>query len=156
IRAVRHDDLKMPPKSKLKDEQIAVLADWVKMGTPWPGGKSARAPGKVTDEDRQWWAFQSLQAPTPPDVDNPEWSANPIDRFIYQRLRAEGLQPAPAADRATLIRRLSFDLTGLPPTPAEVDAFVADPSPKAYVQLVERLLASPRYGERWARHWLDL
>jgi mono/diheme cytochrome c family protein len=156
IKAIRHEEPKMPPKNKLTDAQIAILTEWVKSGAPWPGSKAARTPGKITDADRQWWAFQPVRAGTPPAVENADWSANPIDRFIYHRLQSEGLQPSSQADRATLIRRMSFDLHGLPPSPEEVAAFVADPSPTAYEQLVDRLLASPRYGERWARQWLDL
>jgi hypothetical protein len=156
IKAIRHEEPKMPPKSKLTDEQIAILTEWVKSGALWPGSKAVRTPGKITDADRQWWAFQPMQTVPPPPVDNADWSANPIDRFIYHRIRAEGLRPAPVADRATLFRRLSFDLHGLPPTPEEVAGFVADPSPTAYERQVDRLLDSPRYGERWARLWLDL
>jgi cytochrome c553 len=161
IKAVgyREEDLRMPPKGKLSDDQIAMLHDWVKMGAPWPGSseeKVARTPGKITAADREWWAFKPVHMPPVPRPGDPAWQQNPVDCFIRQRLDAEGLQPAPPADRATLIRRVTFDLIGLPPTPEEVAPFVSDPSPDAYEVLVERLLASPRYGERWARHWLDL
>jgi hypothetical protein len=156
IKAVRHEEPKMPPKGKLKDEEIAILTEWVKIGAPWPGSKTARAPGKITDEDRRWWAFQPPRQAAPPNIDHPEWSTNPIDRFVYERLRTEGLKPAPSADRVTLIRRLTFDLHGLPPTTEEVAAFVADRSPQAVENLIDRLLASARYGERAARAWLDL
>ncbi len=159
IKAVRQqdDDLKMPPKGKLTGEQIAALTAWIKLGAPWPGSatKTSRSPGKITDEDRRWWAVQPLKPGTiPASVD--DRNVNPIDRFIGQRLKAEGLRPSPAAAPAVLVRRLYFDLVGLPPTPEEVEAFVRDTSPDAYEKLVDRLLASPRYGERWARHWLDL
>jgi hypothetical protein len=153
------DELRMPPKGKLADGEIKLLRDWVKMGAPWPGSsaeKTARTPGKITDADRRWWAFRPLHAGSPPRPSDPAWGRNPVDRFIRARLDAEGLQPAPPADRVTLIRRMTFDLIGLPPTPEEVAAFAADESPDAYEKLVERLLAGPRYGERWARHWLDL
>jgi hypothetical protein len=155
----RDEDLRMPPKGKLADDQVAMLRDWVKMGAPWPGSseeKATRTPGKITAADRQWWAFKPLRVPALPRPSDPAWQHNPIDCFIRQRLDAEGLQPAPPADRAALIRRVTFDLIGLPPTPEEVAAFVSDASPDAYETLVERLLANPRYGERWARHWLDL
>ncbi len=161
IKAIRHDDdtLRMPPTGKLSAEQTAILVEWVKIGAPWPGASKQIAkhvPGQITDEDRKWWAFQPLKPIAPPVLDDPAWGKNPIDRFIMSRLRAEGLTPAPPADRLALVRRLSFDAIGLPPTPAEIDAFVADTSADAYEKLVDRLLASPRYGEKWARHWLDL
>jgi hypothetical protein len=160
IKAVRQTDpdLRMPPKSKLSDGQIASLADWVKRGAPWPGSSTAtvRPPGKITDEDRRWWAFQPLRRAPIPNVSDAGGSSNPIDRFIGQRLHAEGLKPAPPADRRTLVRRVAFDLTGLPPTPEELDAVLADRSEDWYEKLIDRLLASPHYGERWARHWLDL
>ena len=110
----------------------------------------------ITDEHRQFWSFRPVSEPAPPAVSDGGWSRNDIDRFVFAKLQAEGLTPAAEADRVTLIRRATFDLHGLPPTPAEVSAFVADPSPDAYEKLVDRLLASPRYGERYARHWLDL
>lgn len=161
IKAVEYDDtgLRMPPKGKLSDEQIGILKEWVKMGAPWSGDptKTALRPrGTISDEDRSWWAFQPVKNYQPPTVGDEKGLMNPIDRFIRARLDAEGLKPAPMADRITLIRRVTFDLIGLPPTPDEVDAFVNDVRPDAYEKLVDRLLASPRYGERWARHWLDL
>ncbi|MBY0525533.1 MAG: DUF1553 domain-containing protein [Gemmataceae bacterium] len=158
IKAVRHtdDELKMPPKNKLTDEQVGTLTQWVKLGAPWPGASgNVRQPGKITDEDRQWWAFQPVRVPAVPDVGN-GWAVNPIDRFLFQKLTAEGLKPSPPAERQALVRRLYFDLVGLPPTPAEMDAALGDKSAEWYERLVEKLLASPRYGERWARHWLDL
>src|SRR5262249_20748066 len=102
------------------------------------------------------WAFRPPVEPSVPRVKDPAWTRGPIDAFILERLEAKGLHPAPIADRATLIRRATFDLTGLPPTPEEVDAFVADARPDAFERLVDRLLASPHYGERWGRHWLDV
>jgi mono/diheme cytochrome c family protein len=156
-----NDDLQMPPKGKkLSDEQIATLTEWVKMGAPWPeepGKKVASRPrGKITDEDRQWWSFQPLAKVTPPTVEDRGWTANEVDRFILQRLTTEGLQPAPRAEKEALLRRVYFDVTGLPPTPEQVAAFTADTAPDAYTKVVDELLASPRYGEHWARHWLDL
>lgn len=110
----------------------------------------------ITDADRSFWSFRPLATSPAPSVKNASWCRNEVDRFILAKLEAEGLTPAPEADRTALIRRATFDLTGLPPTPAEVDAFVQDQSPDAYDKLIDRLLASPRYGERWGRHWLDL
>jgi mono/diheme cytochrome c family protein len=160
IKAVRHagEDLQMPPGGKkLPDEQIELLAQWVKMGAPAPeAGKEARVRGKITEEDRAWWAFQPLRQPPVPAVKEDGWCRNEIDRFILQKLQAKGLRPAPEADRQALIRRVYFDLIGLPPTPREVEQFLADTSADAYEKLIDRLLASPHYGERWARHWLDL
>jgi hypothetical protein len=160
VKAVEYTEKKprMPPKGKLADEQTGVLRQWVAMGAPWPGGAetAARPRGVIRDEDRAWWAFQPLRTQPIPNVRDTLWSKNPIDRFLRARLDAEGLKPSPPAAKAVLIRRLTFDLTGLPPTPEEIDAFVKDEAPDAYEQLVDRLLASPRYGERWGRRWLDL
>jgi len=162
LKAVRQTDadLKMPPKGKLTAEQVGALEQWIKLGAPWPGaGMTVRLPGKITDEDRRWWAFQPLRLAQPPDVADDRWNKNPIDRFIYSRLKAEGLQPSPPAEPEALIRRVTFDLIGLPPTAAEIEAFkkAASRNPQAAIEeLVDRLLQSPRYGERWARHWLDL
>ncbi len=156
------EDTKMPPKGdKLEEEEIAAIAEWIRLGAPWPGedaGKAAKAPrGIITDEDRKWWAFQPLRAGEPPTPIGKSFpSHHPIDQFVSARLEKEGLTPAPEVSRAVLIRRVTLDLTGLPPTPDEVDAFIADPAHDAYEKLVDRLLASPRYGERMARHWLDL
>lgn len=161
IEAINYESYEMPPDEKLPPEAIAALTAWVKMGAPWPSQPEGKGPirgktGKITDEDRAHWAFRPLRSDAAPMAQVDGWSANPIDRFIHQRLSAEGLKPSPPADRRVLIRRLSFDLTGLPPTPEEIESFVNDESPTAYAQLVEKLLSSPRYGERWARHWLDL
>lgn len=161
VKAIRFedDDIRMPPNGKLPEEQIAILVEWVRQGAPWPGAtketaepSNKRIPGKITEEDRQWWAFQPLKP-----VAVPEGAAkNPIDRFLQDRLKKEGLTSSPPADRRTLVRRLYFDLIGLPPSPADVEAFVNDASPDYYEKLVDRLLTSPRHGEKWARHWLDL
>lgn len=153
-------DLKMPPKGdKLTDAQIADLAEWIKMGAPWPASSVAIVPtaaGKqITDENRSWWSFQPLHAPTIPTTQN-AWAKTDIDRLVLAKLDAKGLKPSAPADRRTLIRRATLDLTGLPPTDADVQAFLADKDPKAYDKVVDRLLASPRYGERWGRHWLDV
>ena len=129
-------------------------------GADEPVESSASTPASTekpfTDEDRDHWAFRAAKVPTIPAVRNPTWGRNPIDQFVLARLEANQLSPAPEADRATLLRRVTFDLTGLPPTPEELDRFLADPSPRAFERVVDRLLASPHYGERWAQHWLDL
>jgi mono/diheme cytochrome c family protein len=160
IKAVRQadPDLQMPPKGeKLTDAQIADLVAWVKMGAPdprtGPPGGAARAQAKADGKDH--WAFQPVREPQVPAVAGLA-SRHPIDAFIGEKLAAAGLHPSAAADRRTLIRRATYDLIGLPPTPEETEAFVADPSPDAFARVVDRLLASPRYGERWGRHWLDV
>ena len=163
IAAVRwtDKDLQMPPKKKLSDAEIADLATWVKNGAPWPADDKppvavAKKEFKITDKDRSHWAFQPVKKLSPTAVKNTAWVANPIDAFVLAKLEAKELAPSPVADRRTLIRRVCYDITGLPPTPTEVEAFVADKSPEAWENLVDRLLASPRYGEHWGRHWLDL
>ena len=159
IKAIRHDgDVRMPPKSKLPDEAIAHLTAWVKMGAPWPqeSVQADRQLGSVAEVRRTHWAFQAVKKPALPAVKKPGWVKTPIDAFVLAGLEAKGLTPSPAADRRTLIRRLTIDLHGLPPTPEEVADFEADRTPDAYARLVDRLLASPRYGERWGRHWLDV
>ncbi len=155
--------LKMPPKSKLPEGEIATLTKWVAMGAPWPGGDAgggAAAATKVDEFDlakrAEHWSFRPLQRVEPPEIEDRAWPITPIDRFLLARMEAEGLKPAPDADRATFLRRLTFDLIGLPPTPGEVRDFLEDRSPEAYEKVVDRLLASPHYGERWGRHWLDL
>lgn len=160
--AVNYASLEMPPDGKLSESEIEILTTWVKIGAPWPKEHGGAGPGlrkvrdKITAADREYWAFQPVRRAALPEVNNDTWSRGPIDRFLLNRLQQENLLPAPEADRSVLIRRLSFDLTGLPPTPAEIAAFKNDPSPDAYEQLVDRLLARPQHGEQWARHWLDL
>jgi mono/diheme cytochrome c family protein len=161
IRAVQYTDktLQMPPRGRLSDAQIAVLIEWVKRGAPDPRTAApASSGGRVIDiaAGRRHWAFQPLKSVTPPAPTNAARSKNPIDRFILAKLQSKGLKPNPYADRRTLIRRATFDMLGLPPTPQEVQAFLEDRSPNAWEKVVDRLLASPHYGERWARHWLDL
>jgi hypothetical protein len=178
LTAVSYDDadLKMPPDRKLAAGQIADLKRWVAMGAPHPdasdrravGGTSGRAGGvsplisrdakdaKVLQAARGFWAFQPPRDPPPPAVRDASWPSGPLDRFVLAALEARGLKPAPRADKRTLIRRVTFDLIGLPPTPEETGAFLRDASPRAFANVVERLLASPRYGERWGRHWLDV
>ena len=153
-------DLQMPPASKLSDEQIADLSKWIELGAPDPRQENATsaAPeiGIDFEQGRKFWAFRPVLRPPLPDVEQPARVLEPVDRFIRARLKKEGLDPAPAADKRSLLRRVTFDLIGLPPTRQELAAFLADDSPEAYAKVVERLLASPHYGERWARHWLDL
>jgi cytochrome c553 len=165
LRAVRQEGgLKMPPKGRLTPTQIDKLTRWVQLGLPWPethSGQSISAPRKgseyeITEEQRKFWSFQPPSDSAPPPIRDLAWPRSAIDRYILAALEARGLRPAPPADKRTLIRRATFDLTGLPPTPAEVAAFLADPSPDAFAKVVDRLLSSPHYGERWARHWLDL
>jgi mono/diheme cytochrome c family protein len=159
IQAVRRTgDLKMPPDDTLRPDEVAGLVEWVRQGAQWPAEsvKSSIRTGPILSEDRQFWSFRPLAHAAPPDVRDRSWPRTPVDRFILARLERESLRPAAAADRRTLIRRVTFDLTGLPPSPAEVEAFVADRSSGAYSKVVDRLLASPSYGERWGRHWLDV
>ncbi|TVP95006.1 MAG: DUF1549 domain-containing protein [Planctomycetaceae bacterium] len=169
LQAVRYESYEMPPAGKLKDDDIEILERWVAIGAPWPGATedagdvpATRARDTFTDEDRDWWAFRPLTRPEPPTLDDttgdaPEsWRNNPIDAFLLRSMADAGLTPAPEADRVALLRRVCFDLVGLPPTPEQVASFLDDDSPEAYSRLVDELLDSPRYGERWARHWLDL
>jgi mono/diheme cytochrome c family protein len=159
IRAVEHLGPKMPPKGKLPEAQIDILRRWVKIGTPWADAAvmvTRRGPSPVDEEARRFWSFRQVVRPPVPRVKDTDWAKTPIDAFILAKLEAQGLQPAPPAEKTSLLRRVYYDLIGLPPTPEEVKAFVADDSASAYEKLVDRLLASPRYGERWARHWLDL
>src|SRR5262249_52596699 len=135
---------------RLTTEQVGILRAWIDQGAKWPDDSSGRS-GKA----RGHWAFQPPGRLAVPPVRAKDWARNPIDRFVLARLEAEGLSPSPEADPVTLLRRLSLDLVGLPPSPEEVDAFLADASGHAYEPAVDRLLASPHYGERWGRHWLD-
>jgi hypothetical protein len=161
IVAVQYDDaVKMPKKYKLKDEEIACLVAWVKRGAPWPaaaGDAAIRTGGDaISPEERGFWSFRPVADPPAPAVKDEAWCRGPLDRFILAKLEEKGLHPVAAADRRMLIRRATFDLIGLPPTPDEIDAFLADESPEAFAKVVDRLLDSPHYGERWGRHWLDV
>jgi mono/diheme cytochrome c family protein len=175
IAAIRYEgDVQMPPKGKLKDAEIAALTEWVKRGALWPAARPmvaiaatsnspsqpsapALAPTQsITPAQRSFWSFQPLRNPTPPAVKDVSWAVTAIDRFILARLEEKNLAPAPAADKTTLIRRAYFDLIGLPPSPTEVASFVGDDSPDAFARVLDRLLASPHYGERWGRYWLDV
>ena len=160
IQAVRctDPDLEMPPTKKLTAEEIAVLEAWIKRGAFDPRRESvSQATVKMDLQSaREFWSFQPLTNPEPPQDMADNWSRTEIDAFVFARIKENGLSPVPDTDRRTLIRRATFDLTGLPPTPSEIDAFVRDESPDAFDTLVNRLLESPAYGERWGRHWLDV
>ncbi|MDZ4687353.1 MAG: PSD1 and planctomycete cytochrome C domain-containing protein [Planctomycetaceae bacterium] len=156
IEAVRQTgDVQMPPDGKLTDAQIAALERWIKLGAPWPDSPLVAESDRARIA-RTHWAFHPVQQAAPPSLPDESWSRTPVDQFVLSRLSAMGLAPSPPADRRALIRRVTYDLTGLPPMPADVDAFVHDPDPEAYAKLVERLLDSPQYGEQQARHWLDV
>jgi mono/diheme cytochrome c family protein len=146
-------DLKMPPGRRLTDEQIATIRTWIEQGMVWPEPVKDQTQKK---KGADHWSFQPPRAVSPPEVKTAGWDANPIDRFVAAKLEKENVRPSPEADRDTLLRRVSLDLTGLPPSPREIEAFRADTAPAAYEKVVNRLLASPHYGERWGRHWLDL
>ena len=164
LRAINYDQWEMPPSGKLKAEEIKVLTKWVKLGMPFDPAEERdltknleghSSEPKVNEETKKFWSFQKVVRPTVPDVDQPQ-ARNPIDHFVFRKLQQAGLKPAPQASRARLIRRAYYDLTGLPPTPEQVQAFVEDQDPDAYSKLIDKLLESPHYGEKWGRHWLDL
>jgi hypothetical protein len=157
LKALRYEDLQMPPAGKLPEQVIADFAAWIQEGAIDPRtGPVATASQVDFSAARRSWAFQPPQRHPAPAVQQASWPQRTIDRFILARLEEAGLKPTPPADRRTWLRRVSFDLIGLPPTPEEVQAFLADPAPDAYEKIVDRLLASPHYGERWARMWLDV
>ena len=155
IQAVRQidDDLKMPPDRRLPEESTRTLAEWVAAGAAWPKEAAKKSP--TEEQGARHWAFERVKVALPPE-DSTGWSTAPIDRFVAARRRAAGLSPVRQADRRALIRRVTFDLIGLPPTPEEISDFLADRSPCAFSHVVDRLLASPHYGERWGRHWMDV
>jgi len=163
LQAVHYKDeyIRMPPKGKLSEAEIAILEKWVKDGLPVPtdrmgGGVKSSSGGHAVEEAKKYWAYQPVRRPSVPAVRNTSWVRTPIDAFILARLEERGLQPVTPADKVTLIRRAYFDLLGLPPTPEQIDAFVQDTSPQAWEKLIDQLLASPHYGEKWGRHWLDV
>ena len=164
ILAINHaDQLHMPPKSKIPANEIANLTKWVKMGAPWPDAEPVTSvvqpvtlSPKFTDEQRNFWAFQPLRHDWYATINRSDWITSPLDSFILAKLKLVELPPAPPADRRTLLRRVTYDLTGLPPSMDAVDRFVADKSPDAFERTIDHLLSSPRYGERWGRHWLDV
>ena len=168
LQAVRQDepDLAMPPRSRLSDQQIRDLELWVEAGAPWPGAEGTPAingdsvtGGGWFDKParlREHWSWQPMRALDPPTVQDQDWPHSPLDRFILAQLEAHDLKPATDTDRRRWLRRVTFDLTGLPPTPGQLDEFLADDSDQAYQRVVDRLLDDPAFGERWARHWMDL
>jgi hypothetical protein len=156
--AIRQDgDLKMPPKMKLPAPVLDDFRRWVEMGAPDPRDRTPAVASSIDwSRARDFWSFRPVRKPALPAVQDTAWPVTDTDRFILAHLEAHGLHPVAAADRRTLIRRASFDLTGLPPTPDEIDTFLSDATPDAFARVVDRLLRSPHYGERWARHWLDV
>ncbi|HEX5102607.1 MAG TPA: DUF1549 domain-containing protein, partial [Pirellulaceae bacterium] len=160
LEAINYQSLEMPPKGKLPQAQIETLTRWVKLGLPWPDGEAGNlvqhGPPVVDEAARNFWSFRAVVRPPPPAVKDQAWVKSPIDAFILARLEEKGLRPAPPAEKAALLRRVYYAVIGLPPSPAQVAAFLADESPTAYEKVVEELLASRHYGEHWGRHWLDL
>ncbi len=151
------EGFKMPPAGPaLSTREIATLRAWIDQGARWPEGGTTVTEKADPSESTSLWSFQPIKHPAEPQVSNTAWVRNPIDAFVLAKLEAEGIEPSAAADKITLLRRVSFDLTGLPPTPDDVTTFLEDDTPAAYERLVDRLLNSPHYGEKWARHWLDL
>src|SRR5262249_15159261 len=157
----RNPDLQMPPKKKLSEDLISDFVSWVKLAAPWPEevaqtNATKTATFNLEQRRQQHWSWRPIQPGLPPAVQNTNWPASPVDQFILASLELAQLRPAPPADKRTLIRRVFFDVVGLPPAPRDVEAFLNDSSPSAFENVVDRLLASPQFGERWARHWLDL
>ncbi len=164
VRAINHVGRKMPPQGKLPKAQIDTLTRWVSLGLPWSEAEKAadaaapvhHGPPPVNAQTKRFWSFRPVKRPAVPKVKNAAWVTNAVDAFVLAKLEKNNLAPAPPAGKATLLRRLYYDLTGLPSAPATVKAFLADKSPDAYAKVVDKLLASPQYGERWGRHWLDI
>ncbi|WP_299466530.1 PSD1 and planctomycete cytochrome C domain-containing protein [uncultured Gimesia sp.] len=161
LQAVRYESFEMPPNTRLKKEQIDLLARWVEMGLPWPEEKPPAKGGAADTFDlkkrqQEHWAWQPMKEVPPPAVKNKSWSTHPVDQFILAKLEEKQLQPTLHADKRTIIRRLYFDLIGVPPTAAQIHSYLSDTSPNATEKVVDQLLAAPQFGERWARHWLDL
>ncbi len=165
LEAISYDPdavVEMPPDGKLKPDEIAILTKWVKWGAPWPASRPTTRPRQkptgplFSEAEKNYWAFRTPEKPDMPDLKNAAWPRTGLDHFVLAKLEEQGLTPAPQADKRTWLRRATFDLWGLPPSPQEVAEFLADDSPDAYRHVIDRLLASPRYGERWGRHWLDV
>ncbi|MCA9155509.1 MAG: DUF1549 domain-containing protein, partial [Planctomycetales bacterium] len=163
IDAINYQSFEMPPTGKLAPEQIATLTKWVKLGAPFPAGFDASArpgehhgPPEVNEETKKFWAYQPVRRPDAPSVQRKDWVRTPIDAFVLAGLEQAKLAPNDPAEKTALLRRATYDLTGLPPTPEQVRAFLADESPEAFQRVVDQLLESPQYGEKWGRHWLDL
>jgi len=159
IKAVRyrHERFRMPPTGRLNDDAIAKLIKWVADGSVWSDtGKEILKPYEISEEHRNFWSFQRVRRPIIPLVDNPLWKKNMVDQFIFSGLKKKGLVPVQRASKRVLVRRATYDLTGLPPTRKEIQDFLTDSSPGSFEKVVERLLSSHHYGERWGRHWLDI
>ncbi|MEQ8787744.1 MAG: PSD1 and planctomycete cytochrome C domain-containing protein [Pirellulaceae bacterium] len=163
LEAVNYESYEMPPRGKLPQASIDVLAKWVEMGLPWtpgpdrpPAVAAEHGPPQVNDETRNHWSYRPIARPDAPEVEHKNWVKTPIDAFLLARLQQQKLRPNDRASKIALVRRAFYDLTGLPPQPADVQSFLDDESPDAWENLIDRLLASPHYGEHWARHWLDL
>ena len=161
VEAIRYEnqDFQMPPQGRLKQDQIDVMVKWIEMGAPDPRLEITGAPspiGMSIQDGRKFWSFQPVINPSVPDLGEQDFVKNPIDAFILQKLMSCGLQPAPPAEAGTLARRLYMNVTGVPPTPEQLDRFLSDGSPGSTQKLIDRLLHSPAYGERWGRHWLDV
>lgn len=163
LKVINYEIYEMPPSGKLEEEKIRILSHWVKLGMPFaPGdekdlvaGEHSKVP-QVNEESKKWWAFQKVKKPRPPEVKNKAWPKSEIDNFILSKLESVSLTPAEPASRESLVRRAYYDLIGLPPTSDQVSAFVSSTEPDAYAKLIDELLESPHYGEKWGRHWLDL
>jgi len=158
VQAIHYNGLEMPPDVPLSESSVAALTAWVQAGAHWPEHSEPvrEATNVITDEDRNWWAFLPVEMPAVPTVPGDNWTRNAVDRFVYRSLREQDMVPAPPASKETLVRRLYFGVVGMPPTPEEIAAYVDDPSPHAWENLIDTLLDDPRYGEHWARFWLDL
>lgn len=158
IEAIKYESFEMPPTGQLSEQEIQLLEAWVAADAFWPDDldQIRASAGSITEEDRQWWAFHPITKPTVPRIESDAWSRTAVDRFVYQRLAQRGMQPAPQADKVTLVRRLYHNLIGLPPTPEQIEEFLDDESTDALENLVDKLLDDPRYGEHWARYWLDI
>ena len=161
IQAVRYKNLEMPPAGRLSDDKIEVLVQWVEMGAPWPDLEVAggvKTPKGQTNlaASQSHWAWKPVQKVSPRPVRDKTWPTDPIDNFVLKKLEAAGFNPSLDADRYTLLRRVYFDLIGLPPEPKDIESFVEDDSDLPFEKVVDRLLRSPGFGERWGRHWLDL
>ncbi|MDG2382537.1 MAG: PSD1 and planctomycete cytochrome C domain-containing protein [Pirellulaceae bacterium] len=158
IRALKHDGLEMPPEKSLATREVEAFVSWIRNGAVWPDNLPPlrTAANQIANEDRAWWSFQPIQPPNVPVDPSDNWSRNPIDRFVYQRLQQHSMRPAPMASPTLLVRRLYFDLLGLPPTPKQLDDFFKDDESVRWERLIDQLLSESAYGEHWARYWLDL
>jgi cytochrome c553 len=157
IGALEHESFKMPPKGKLPEKVIAAFKNWIEMGAPDPRDGDELARSVIDfDKEREYWAYQPVSLPPRPRVRDSKWPSNTIDYYTLARMESQGLRPSRAASKLSLIRRATFDLIGLPPKPTDIDAYIQDESPEAFSKVIERLLQSPHYGERWGRYWLDV